>query len=176
MSSTTKHAADRLPDPAGLGGVRAEGGLHINADTGLCTDYLNHFSEAIMLLEMLPAVPESVEDFLAWRPYSYSEHFAASNFKNREAVIAAYDAAKPAVRQSLDALADSMNMMLLATREAMKAKANSASANALAQCAIAWVKPLVARAAVLINGSEAPIGNAAEAGAAQSAVDALFRN
>jgi hypothetical protein len=156
--------------------LRSEDGLYINADSGLCTDYLNRFNEAIMLLEMLPAVPDSVEDFLAWRPYSYAEHFAASGFKNREAVIAAYKAADPMVRKTLDELADSMNAMLVATREAMKVKTATTSQDALAQCALAWVKPLVTRAGLLINGR--PIGNAArpETNAAQSAVDALFDN
>jgi hypothetical protein len=172
MASTVKQAADRIPDPAGAGGLRTENGLHINAATGLCTDYLNHFSEAIMLLEMLPAVPESVEDFLAWEPCGYAEHFASSSFKNRDAVIAAYKAANPALRQSLDELANSMNMMLLATREAMKSRTTVASTNTMAQCAISWVKPLVERAATLINAGVLPEGT--EARAAQSAVDALF--
>ena len=174
MALTHKQAADRASDPTGPGAAGDEGGLHINADTGLCTDYLNHFSEAIMLLEMLPAVPESAEDFLAWEPCSYAEHFAASRFKNRDAVIAAYKAANPAVRQSLDQLADSMNLMLLATREAMKAKKKAAPADALARCAISWVKPLVTRASMLINGGLVPAG--AEPQTAQAAVDALFDN
>lgn len=174
MALKSKQTTDRVSDPAGIGGFRDEGGLHINADTGLCTDYLNHFSEAIMLLEMLAAVPESVEDFLAWEPCSYAEHFASSSFKNREAVIAAYRAADPSLRQSLESIAESMNLMLLATREAMKARANSASANALAQCAISWVKPLVSRAGMLINGGLGAGG--VEPNAVQAAVDALFDN
>lgn len=174
MAIKHERTTDAAPNPAS--GLRAEGGLHINADTGLCTDYLNHFSEAIMLLEMLAAVPDAVEEFLAWRPRSYSEHFAGSNFKNREAVIAAYQVANPTVRKTLDALTDSMNVMLVATRDAMKAKSTAASADALAQCAVAWVRPLVTRAGFVINGRDAPKKSASEAGAAQSAVDDLFKN
>ena len=37
---------------------------NINPRTGLATDYLNHFNEAIMLLEMIPDMPECAEDFL----------------------------------------------------------------------------------------------------------------
>jgi hypothetical protein len=33
-------------------------GANINPTTWLATDYLNHFNEAIMLLEMLPCAPE----------------------------------------------------------------------------------------------------------------------
>ena len=54
---------------------------NINPQTGLATDYLNHFNEAIMLLELIPDMPECAEDFLAWSPLSYAEHFTASNFK-----------------------------------------------------------------------------------------------
>jgi len=36
---------------------------NINPPTGLATDYLNHFSEAVMLLEMVPVMPECAEDF-----------------------------------------------------------------------------------------------------------------
>ena len=54
---------------------------NINPRTGLATDYLNHFNEAIMLLEMIPDMPECAEDFLGWRPLSYREHFMASQFQ-----------------------------------------------------------------------------------------------
>jgi hypothetical protein len=177
MTQMTKRTADRPADtvaPTPGVGSPAQSGLHINPATGLCSDYLNHFNEAIMVLEMLPAVPDCVDDFFAWRPCSYSEHFAGSNFKNREAVIAAYQAADPAIRKSLDALADSMNVMLLATREAMKPGPAASSADALANCAVAWLKPLVARAGIVINGTGAVKVRKNESSAAQAAVDALF--
>src|SRR5262249_29185455 len=41
---------------------------NINPVTGLATDYLNHFNEAIMMLELAPQVPECIDDFCAWRP------------------------------------------------------------------------------------------------------------
>src|ERR1700704_1240062 len=81
---------------------------NINPVTGFATDYLNHFNEAVMLLEMLPDCPECIDDFLAWRPMSYREHFAASNFKGRELAIAAYEAANPATRDCLDTMATTM--------------------------------------------------------------------
>ena len=68
---------------------------NINPRTGLATDYLNHFNEAIMLLEMVPDMPECAEDFLGWQPLSYAEHFTASNFKARDLAIEAYESADP---------------------------------------------------------------------------------
>src|SRR6058998_2382051 len=66
---------------------------NINPTTGLATDYLNHFNEAIMLLEMIPAMPECADDFLSWQPLTYAEHFVASNFKGRDLAISAYNEA-----------------------------------------------------------------------------------
>ena len=66
------------PDEARAALLRA---ANINPRTGLATDYLNHFNEAIMLLEMVPDLPECADDFLEWQPLSYAEHFTASNFK-----------------------------------------------------------------------------------------------
>ena len=74
---------------------------NINPRTGLATDYLNHFNEAVMLLEMVPDMPECAEDFLTWTPLSYAEHFTASNFKARDLAIEAYEKADPNVRASL---------------------------------------------------------------------------
>src|ERR1700745_1881566 len=70
----------------------------INPRTGLATDYLNHFNEAVMLLEMIPDIPECAEDFLVWSPLSYAEHFWASNFKARDLAIEAYESASPDIR------------------------------------------------------------------------------
>ncbi len=178
MTPTTKPAAEPTIDTSSAATPPADfsssSGLNINPDTGLCTDYLNHFSEAIMALEMLAAVPESLDDFLAWKPCSYTEHFAASNFKNRDAVIAAYHAANPATRQSLDALVDSMHAMLAATRAVMGVGPDVTTALPLAESALATIKPLVARASMVING-RSDNSSKIEAGAVQAAVDALLQ-
>src|ERR1700694_3201128 len=81
---------------------------NINPRTGLATDYLNHFNEAVMLLEMVPDIPECAEDFLAWTPLSYADHFCASNFKDRDLAIEAYESAETHVRAEFDQLTSSM--------------------------------------------------------------------
>src|ERR687895_2649771 len=87
---------------------------NINPRTGLATDYLNHFNEAIMLLEMVPDMPECAEDFLTWTPLSYAEHFWASNFKARDLAIEAYECADPKVRADFDKLTATMTSILTA--------------------------------------------------------------
>src|SRR4249919_3724945 len=70
---------------------------NINPATGLATDYLNRFSEAVMLLDMLASCPEFRPDFLSWKPMSYREHFGVSHSRTRELALAAYETADPNV-------------------------------------------------------------------------------
>ena len=164
--------------PASLKGIGAATLLHanINPVTGLATDYLNHFNEAIMLLEMLSAMPDCAEDFLAWQPMSYHDHFAASHFKDRELAIAAYDIANPAARQRLDELAEAMNAILQATRDALMLQLSPEAAGALAVQAAGWLKPLVARAGAVINGHHICPAEQPEDEVPQAAIDALFEH
>jgi hypothetical protein len=143
--------------PAGQPGYRTAGDPHhananINPRTGLATDYLNHFNEAIMLLEMLSICPECLEDFMAWRPVNYRYHFAGSRFAGRDLAIAAYESAEPSLRESLDALTAAMTALLQATRAALQIGLPSEATCQLASRAVTCLKPLVARAGAVING------------------------
>ena len=148
-------------------------GTNINSVTCLATDYLNHFNEAIMLLEMLPMAPECKEDFLAWAPMSYCEHFAASNFKHRDLAIAAYAAADQAYRNELDEITRHMTGILTATRRGMERQLSTRTVVVLADSTARWLKPLVARAGSVING-ELVGGVTTDDTAAQATIDALF--
>ena len=170
--------AEALQAEDGLdGGTDTAGRLaaaNINPATGLATDYLNHFNEAIMLLEVLPACPECRDDFLDWRPLSYREHFAASRFKSRALAIAAYDAADPNLRFCLDTLAGTMTAVLEATRAAMRADITPAAAVALAERAAALLRPLVARAGAVINGDDVAVTG--EPATPQAVADRLMKS
>src|SRR5579863_2845092 len=125
---------------------------NINPRTGLATDYLNHFNEAIMLLEMVPDMPECAEDFLGWRPLSYAEHFTASNFKARDLAIAAYDSADGRIRTEFDNITSAMTSILTAVGDAMRQAQQDKTRARLAEQATGWVKPLVMQAGGIING------------------------
>jgi hypothetical protein len=125
---------------------------NINPRTGLATDYLNHFNEAIMLLEMIPDMPECAEDFLGWNPLSYREHFTASNFKARDLAIEAYNSAEPGIRAEFDNITSSMTSILTAVGAAMREVSQDKTRATLAEQATGWVKPLVMLAGGIING------------------------
>lgn len=124
---------------------------NINPRTGLATDYLNHFNEAIMLLEMIPDMPECAEDFLTWTPLSYAEHFWASNFKARDLAIEAYELSD--ARPEFDNVTASMTSILTAVGTAMREAKQDKTRATLAEQAANWVKPLVALAGGIINGA-----------------------
>jgi hypothetical protein len=135
---------------------------NINPRTGLATDYLNHFNEAIMLLEMIPDMPDCADDFLGWQPLSYREHFAASNFRARELAIAAYDSADPAIRDEFDSLTGAMTSILTAVGTAMREARHGKTRATLASQATGWVKPLVTLAGGIINGKGIQSGDEAD--------------
>ena len=146
---------DGLDESARAALLRA---ANINPRTGLATDYLNHFNEAVMLLEMIPDIPECTADFLAWTPLSYADHFHASNFKDRDLAIEAYECADANVRAEFDKLTSSLTSILTAVGSAMREVHQDKSRATLAEQATGWVKPLVMMTAGVINGaSEADV-------------------
>lgn len=66
-------------------------GTNISDKTLLATDYLNHFNEIVMLIEMVPDMTMMVEECHQWLPKSYQEHFRDSGFSDRELAINAYE-------------------------------------------------------------------------------------
>jgi hypothetical protein len=131
---------------------------NINPRTGLATDYLNHFNEAIMLLELVPDMPDCYELFLEWQPLSYADHFIKSNFKGRDLAIAAYEAAQPGVRSEFDALVANMTAILTTVGEAMRTVQQDRTRATLAEQAAGWVKPMVGVAGGIINGRDQDTG------------------
>src|SRR6185503_4090909 len=140
IASLLPHVQNGSPalDPARLAAA------NINPKTGLASDYLNHFNEAIMLLDLLPTTPECIVELIGWEPLSYEEHFGASHFKDKDLALAAYAVAEASARAQLDELADTMNA------------------------------PLVARAGAVINGYDVAASEEMTTAEQQATVDALF--
>jgi hypothetical protein len=145
-----------MPQPTGPDKARAAQlrAANINPRTGLATDYLNHFNEAIMLLEMIPDMPECADDFLSWHPLSYAEHFTASHFKARDLAIEAYESADANVRAEFDNITAAMTSILTAVSGAMREAKQDKTRATLAEQASDWVKPLVGVAGGVINGRD----------------------
>ena len=166
-------AADRGIDSAASASSPAtsgRGGPNINPATGLSTDYLNHFTEAVMVLEMVGTMPECLDD-LRLGGEDLPEHFAASHFSNRDAIIAAYQSADPAVRAALDRTSDVLNAMVWRTRELVLQHIGTAEVEAIARRAPRPAAAADRPRAALINGTAL---ETADRQGPQAAVDAIF--
>ncbi len=75
---------------------------NVNPKTGLATDYLNLFNEAIMLFELALDMPDMAEELTDWQKRGYVEHFEQSGFEMKDVVIAAYHYAPASVRMRFD--------------------------------------------------------------------------
>jgi len=140
---------------------------NVNPATGLATDYLNLFNEAIMLFEMGIDMPDMAEELTDWQPHGYIEHFERSGFEMKDVVIAAYMFAPGEIREAFDATVtralavfDSSIHILLSTHQMDDA------ARAELEARLAEMKALVVEMDSHIHGR-------AEANL-QSEVDALF--
>jgi hypothetical protein len=152
------------------GALRA---ANINPSTYLATDYLNHFNEVVMLMGLLPDMPDMLPDVVAWAPKSYERHFADSVFSEKALAIAAYGAAPPAVRARFETVMADLDTLLVATLADLREP--DADIPRLAGEAVPAVQALIELASAIINGTDtgAPADIEAEP-AAQAAVDALF--
>ena len=101
------------PCPVEAGDLLAEQiqGKNINEISYLATDYLNHFGEIIMLIEMAVMMPECREDALAWEPKSYCDHFLGSGLSAPDVYIAAYEAAPMEYRFPFDETVEKMTSL-----------------------------------------------------------------
>lgn len=148
---------------------------NINPVTGLATDYLNHFNEVVMLLELLPAMPECRADVLAWQPLSYAEHFMNSHFAAKELAVRAYRAAPASARGTFDTLTAAINSEVHAVQVALE-DAGAEEVASLAPAAAARLRPLIAEAGGVIHGHDiAPSADSRpEDASSQADIDALF--
>jgi hypothetical protein len=144
------------PLPAGISDANTRAArllaANINPRTGLASDYLNHFNEAIMLLEMIPDRPEALQDFLRWQPLSYREHFMASNLSARELAIEAYESTDAGIRTEFEDITGAMTSILTAAGAAMCGADQDSARAELATQATGWIRPLAALAAGIIHG------------------------
>lgn len=154
-------------------------GTTINGTTLLSTDYLNHFNEIVMLLELAVDMPDVLEEMDEWRPKSYAQHFLDSGFSHRDLAVAAYEHAPLEFREPFD--------RTIATIEAMVAESLPRARALLAYDApesprhdvlgmTHQLRALIERASAIVNGervSEAE-STAHDRVMEQGDIDALF--
>ena len=130
-------------------------GTNINKKSMLTTDYLNHFSGVLMLIEMLPGDPETfAEDVLEWSPKTYEEHFETTGFRDKELAVKAYEHAPVDVRQAFDEVVDELNDALVGLLGHVQSAVDTQQTDQLvAVCSevTPQVRDLIGKAADIVN-------------------------
>jgi hypothetical protein len=113
MAAEQEEAGGGLQDSEAYHAFSARAqGTNIDPLTLLATDYLNLFNEIVMLLELIPDMPECLEDAEQWAPRSYQEHFEQSQFRDKALAIEAYNHVPPRFREPFDDVIQQMNRMV----------------------------------------------------------------
>ena len=129
----------------------------INGRTLLATDYLNHFNEVVMILDMLLTMPDCLEEATAWQPKSYADHFKDSGFPEKALAILAYEQAPLDRRVPFDALVADFNEAARAgVGEVSKALADGDDDRTyvLLKDLTAALQEMIGRAGGIINGDD----------------------
>lgn len=148
---------------------------NIHPETRLATDYLNHFNEVVMLFELLPQMREIAQDIRAWTPRSYTDHFRASTFKDRELAIAAYDTVRPSHREAFERTIAALDATLGHARDLLDRATSPGDEifRMIKDVLDGKVKPLLSHAMALINDTpDLPAEDYSET--AQDNIDAMF--
>lgn len=164
-------------------------GTNVNEQTLLATDYLNHFNEVVMTLEMLADMPELLEEAKMWAPKDYKDHFRDSTIADKELAVDAYDHAPPQFKEPFEQNIEKINHLITSSVERLENDLQGgdmdlvrANAQALSQV----IQRLMDMCSANIHGSgttmdQSEIDNiigsepaAAPTGSSQADIDSLF--
>lgn len=132
-------------------------GTNINSRTLLATDYLNHFNEIIMLIDMISDMPECIEDVAAWAPKSYQDHFRDSGFSDKDLAVAAYNHVPAVYRGPFERLISHLDSLVLQVAARLTEAAAKEDQKEIAGAAVfvPELRLLVEKAGGIINGESA---------------------
>lgn len=129
---------------------------NISAKTLLATDYLNHFNEIVMLIEMVPDMTDMIEDCRIWEPLTYCQHFERSGFSDKALAIAAYEYVPSKFRKPFEDTVTQIGMVVGYTIQRMVADTETGNEDQLridCQTAAEMIHRLIQVANGIIHGT-----------------------
>jgi hypothetical protein len=127
---------------------------NINPKTCLATDYLNHFNEVVMLIEMVPMDNTMLDDIRDYKLVGYQSHFAHSTFKHRDLAIEAYDAVDDELRARFEAVSGQLGAMLKSAIMALEGSCDEETRERIVTEVMPQLREEIGHLAGLINGDE----------------------
>jgi predicted Zn-dependent protease with MMP-like domain len=144
-------------------------GTTIDSSTLLSTDYFNLFNEVIMLLGMLPDMPDMLEEVSAWQFKTYAQHFAESGLAFAPLAIDAYPHAPAPARAAFEEVVEKMRQMIEEAKRVLSEDLAGDELDLFAGKAIGYsleLQRLVDTGSAIVHGRDASLD--------QSAIDDLF--
>ena len=141
----------------------------IDSSTLLSTDYFNLFNEVIMLLGMLPDMPDMLDEVSAWQFKTYSQHFAESGLAFATLAIEAYPHAPPASLVAFEQTIDKMRITIEEAKQVLHDDLAAGDMDVFAGKAIGYsmeLQRLVDTGSAIVHGQDGTLD--------QSAIDSLF--
>jgi hypothetical protein len=87
-------------------------GTNIDPRSLLSTDYFNTFNSVVMIFDMLPEMPELMEEVEQWQFYNYAEHFQNSGLDFAQLAIEAYEYSPPELKKQFDRKVNAMRIFI----------------------------------------------------------------
>lgn len=146
-------------------------GTNINEKTLLATDYLNHFNEFVMVLDLIPDMPDCLDDAKDWQPKEYKDHFRDSAFSSKDLAIEAYDSSPPEYRTEFETTVAMINSLIPRVLERITDAIESGDTERVThECAntSGLLKGLMDVVSAVINGEKKTVD--------QHGIDALLTN
>lgn len=141
----------------------------IDSSTLLSTDYFNHFNEVIMLLGMLPDMPDMLDDVSAWEFKTYAQHFRESGLALAPLAIEAYPHAPAACLVRFEQTIEKMRSTIEEAKLVLRDELESGDMDVFAGKAIGYsmeLQRLVDTGSAIVHGQDSVLD--------QSAIDDLF--
>jgi hypothetical protein len=164
----------RLPPPSQEPTPAAPASADELARAHLSNDYLNHYSEVLMLIEMAEMDPEIARELSAWRPQSYRDYFAASRLRRAADALAGYEALAPDRREAFEAIVDAMDRLALTAIAALEPPCAPGEAALVAKVTLPAFRGLIESAASFLNSGGKQLSRDGRVEAAQAVIDRLM--
>lgn len=140
----------------------------------LSTDFLNRYSEALMLLEMALVDETVIDDLKAWRSVGYRAHFEASQLRCAPFALAAYERVAPARRAAFEEVCRSMTRLVTTVTALLTEAPANPDVASIVEVAGEALRRQIGRAAQFINANGEIDIALFDDGSLQAAIDALL--
>ena len=140
----------------------------------LSTDFLNRYSEALMLIEMATMDDSILADLQAWQGVGYREHFRVSPLRCAASALAAYDRVEPARAAAFEDACQSMARLVRTVTALLAEAPQPAELPLIIDVASEALRRQIGRATQFINANGAIDIEAFEDAGLQAQIDALL--